>query len=66
MSKKGDEDKKSEHNEEEEKLAQLDKEELDKIADEDEEDLKLLKEVSVQIREKASIYFATKQLERGN
>lgn len=39
----------SEHNEEEEKLAQLDKEELDKIADEDEEDLKLLKQVRLQM-----------------
>ena len=45
MSKKPEEDNKSEHNEQEEKLAQLDKEELDKIADEDEEDLKQLKEV---------------------
>jgi ribosomal protein L11 len=45
MSKKVVEDNKSEHNEQEEKLAQLDKEELDKIADEDEEDLKELKGV---------------------
>ena len=46
MSKKEETDNKSEHNEEEEKRAQLDKEELDKIADEDEEDLKKLKAVS--------------------
>lgn len=47
MSVKSKDDNKSEHNDEEEKLAQLDKDELDKIADEDENDLKLLKEVTL-------------------
>lgn len=54
MSVKSKEDNKSEHNDEEEKLAQLDKDELDKIADEDENDLKLLKEV-IKISKRISV-----------
>lgn len=49
MSKKSNSEdgEKSERNNDEEKLAQLDKDELEKIADEDQNDLKLLKDVSI-------------------